>query len=259
MALLDQNGQSGRRFGDRPCRYRCVPQHPAPTARSSWGPASHGVGPSRVRRCRGHCRNWITVTKDLTGIAAGTTLTLYFDLLGFGATSSSVTVNVRRSKNQAPERARRCRGTCRRPARAESVTAAFTDVDANGHLHVCRRTTTDGTKGTVIKINNDGTFTYDPNGAFYQALKARAIFRNGSIPLYRDSMRRVRRRRQLSWSSPFMARTRRRPRRKSLPPRRSTALRFPSRPRSRDVDSGDTRTFTIDTTTATWTKGQGQQ
>ena len=41
----------------------------------------------------------ITVTEDLSGIAAGTTLTLYFDLLGFGAADSSVTVNVSRQRS----------------------------------------------------------------------------------------------------------------------------------------------------------------
>src|SRR5262249_52277472 len=41
-----------------------------------------------------------TVIEDLSGVAAGTQLTLYFDLLGFGAANSSVTVHI--GANTAP-------------------------------------------------------------------------------------------------------------------------------------------------------------
>ena len=110
----------------------------------------------------------ITVTEDLSGVAAGTTLTLYFDLLGFGAANSSVTVEV--LPDQAPV-AQNLTASAQEDGPAATVTASFTDPDV-GDTHTFSIDNT-GTKGKVTD-NGNGTFSYDPNGAF-ESLKKDAI------------------------------------------------------------------------------------
>ncbi|MEI9924472.1 MAG: VCBS domain-containing protein [Bradyrhizobium sp.] len=113
----------------------------------------------------------ITVTEDLSGVAVGTTLTLYFDLIGFGSPDSSVTVNVSPSQTQALD-AHNITANVQETGPAQLIAASFSDADANGAHSFTIDKQTDGTKGTVIN-NGDGTFTYDPNHAF-DSLKAGA-------------------------------------------------------------------------------------
>ena len=103
-----------------------------------------------------------TVTEDLTGIAPGTQLTLYFDLLGFGAATSSVSIST--GANNAPV-ASPVSDTVQEHGPAKTVSGSYTDADTNDTHAFAVDTTTDATKGSVTN-NNDGTFTYDPNGAF---------------------------------------------------------------------------------------------
>jgi VCBS repeat-containing protein len=105
------------------------------------------------------------VTIDLTGIAAGTSVKLYFDLLGLGNKGSRIVVdNVQllNGTNTAPS------------AVADTVTATTgvplqidvvaNDTDAEGD-HLTPSLVSTALNGTVV-LNGDGTFTYTANAGF---------------------------------------------------------------------------------------------
>ncbi|MGD4086921.1 Ig-like domain-containing protein, partial [Xanthomonas citri pv. citri] len=112
---------------------------------------------------------------DVSGIAAGTAVSLYFDLLGFGASTSAATISdvhfIGEGANTAPV-AGKVTADVQETDPATAITASFVDPDANDTFTFAIDTTTDHTKGIVIN-NGDGTFSYDPNGAF-ASLKAGA-------------------------------------------------------------------------------------
>ncbi|HMY50495.1 MAG TPA: Ig-like domain-containing protein [Rhodocyclaceae bacterium] len=112
----------------------------------------------------------ITVSIDLTGVAAGTTVTLYFDLLGFGEAASSVTVdNVRLLKVGEVED---------QPPVANADTAAV-DEDASVLVNVLANDTdpegkaltlvsADGATHGAVTLEN-GQVRYTPSANYFGA------------------------------------------------------------------------------------------
>ncbi len=116
----------------------------------------------------------MTVTIDLTGVEAGTVVRLYFDLLGFGALGSAVTVDDVQFTDAGPVNTAPVASDVTTLALEDGpavvVAAIYSDADdADIHTFAINNT---GTKGKVTN-NGDGSFTYDPNGAF-EKLKAGA-------------------------------------------------------------------------------------
>src|SRR5207244_7854302 len=101
------------------------------------------------------------------GLKAGATATdtFRYTVTDGSQVSSTATVTITiNGENDAPV-AKDIATSVQEHGPAKSITASFTDPD-NGDSHTFSvDTTTDGTKGKVTD-NGDGTFTYDPNGAF---------------------------------------------------------------------------------------------
>ena len=105
----------------------------------------------------------ITITKDVSALPAGTQLTLYLDLLGFGPAQSSLTVDVAGvAADTAPVAADIAIQVYANDP-AKTIGARYTDPDV-GDAHSFSINTT-GTLGIVIN-NSDGTFSYAPGEAF---------------------------------------------------------------------------------------------
>src|SRR5262249_2764649 len=111
----------------------------------------------------------LTVTLDLTGVTPGTLARLHFDLIGFGAVESSVTVQRFRltgpAHNQPPEAHADAyevdqRATLTVPA--ARVLANDTDPD-NDTLHAVVAT---GPAHGTLDLRDDGSFTYVPDPLF---------------------------------------------------------------------------------------------
>jgi VCBS repeat-containing protein len=110
----------------------------------------------------------VTVSVDLTGVEAGTPLRLYFDLIGAGPLGSEVKVSnlqLHTGVTSLPPAASDVAGAVLELGPAVTVSASYTDPNVGDTPSFSIDTTTDATKGKVTN-NGDGTFTYDPNGAF---------------------------------------------------------------------------------------------
>jgi DNA-binding beta-propeller fold protein YncE len=108
----------------------------------------------------------ITVTLDLTGVQDGIAATLYFDLLGFSATASSLTIDgirVLTADNEAPS-------ALDDPATTAEDTAVTIDVVANDADDESDTLTpvivTGPAHGTAV-VNSDRTVTYTPNPNYF--------------------------------------------------------------------------------------------
>jgi VCBS repeat-containing protein len=113
----------------------------------------------------------VTVDVDLSGVAAGSPLRLYFDLIGFGPAGSEVKIsNVQLLTNTGATTASDVSGAAYEHGPSVTLAASYSDPIANDTPLFAIDTTTDATKGKVTD-NGDGTFAYDPNGAF-QSLRA---------------------------------------------------------------------------------------
>ncbi len=115
----------------------------------------------------------ITITKDVSALPAGTQLTLYLDLLGFGPSQSSLTVDVGGvAANTAPVATDIAIQVYANDP-AKTISARYTDPDV-GDAHSVSLNTT-GTLG-VVTNNGDGTFSYAPGVAFqHLALGSKAF------------------------------------------------------------------------------------
>jgi VCBS repeat-containing protein len=110
----------------------------------------------------------VTVDVDLSGVAAGTPLRLYFDLLGSGPAQSEVkigNVHLLTAGGDTPPVASDVAGTVLEQGPATTVSASYTDPDAGDTHTFSVDLASDHTKGKVTN-NGDGSFSYDPNGAF---------------------------------------------------------------------------------------------
>ena len=106
------------------------------------------------------------------GLKAGATATDKFRYTvtdGSGASSTATVTIAITGENDAPA-AQDVAANVRKHGPAKSVTASFTDPDVGDTHSFSIDAATDATKGKVTN-NGDGTFTYDPNGAFI-SLKA---------------------------------------------------------------------------------------
>jgi VCBS repeat-containing protein len=109
----------------------------------------------------------VTVDVDLSGIAAGTPLRLYFDLLGAGPAQSEVeigNVHLTAGGDTTPV-ASDVTGTVLEHGPATTVAASYVDPDVGDTHTFSVDLASDQTKGKVTN-NGDGSFSYDPNGAF---------------------------------------------------------------------------------------------
>ena len=88
---------------------------------------------------------------------------------GSGASSTATVTITITGQNDAPVAAN-VSGAVQEHGPATTVTASYTDPDLGDTHTFGLDLTSDGTKGKVTN-NGDGTFTYDPNGAF-ESLRA---------------------------------------------------------------------------------------
>ncbi|MGH8665118.1 MAG: cadherin-like domain-containing protein, partial [Burkholderiales bacterium] len=109
----------------------------------------------------------ITVSLDLAGVSAGHALTLYFDLLGFGATGSAVTIdNVRfltEGGNAVPVAEDDTAAVAEDASVAIDLLANDTDVDGDA---LAVEIVTGPEHGSAI-VEADGTVTYTPQANFF--------------------------------------------------------------------------------------------
>ncbi|MCC5615423.1 PKD domain-containing protein [Nostoc sp. CHAB 5836] len=109
----------------------------------------------------------LTFKVDLTGIQAGTTATLYFDLLGFGAKDAKVVLdNVILLDNDfiAPV-ANNDRATTNQ-TQPVTINILRNDTDADSSINPTTLTIQTNPSNGAIAIKGDGTVTYTPNPTF---------------------------------------------------------------------------------------------
>jgi YD repeat-containing protein/VCBS repeat-containing protein len=127
------------------------------------------VGP-QVKLSGGSFDSPVTVTLDVSGIQAGTSVTLYFDLLGFGPATSSVRISdvqLLSQENQPPVATDDSysvneNGTLTVPA-AQGVLANDSDAE-NDPLHAVL---VSGPAHGTLSLQADGSFTYTPSADFF--------------------------------------------------------------------------------------------
>ena len=105
----------------------------------------------------------LVITKDVSALPAGTSLTLYLDLLGFGPAQSSLTVNVGSAVQDHAPVAPDVALTLAADASATTIKPQVSDPDPDDTLTVKLDAT--GAKGSLVD-NGDGTFRYTPGPAF---------------------------------------------------------------------------------------------
>jgi VCBS repeat-containing protein len=124
----------------------------------------------------------LIVTVNLSGIAAGTPIRLYFDLLGFGSADSKVTVSnlafVTPGAHDGPVAVADRLTTDEDSVLTVSAQAGLLtndlDLDEGGSFSL---TAVNGSavsvgqsialaSGALLRVNADGSFSYDPNGRF---------------------------------------------------------------------------------------------
>ncbi len=127
----------------------------------------------------------MTLMVRFTGLTAGETAQDTFRYTvkdGSGATSTATVTITITGENDAPV-AKDITGAVMEHGPATTVAASYIDPDNGDTRSFTVDVATNATKGTVVN-NGDGTFSYDPHGAFI-GLKAGET-RAGYVPLYRD-------------------------------------------------------------------------
>ena len=108
----------------------------------------------------------VEVAVDLSGVAPGTPVELYFELLGFGAANSTISISDVQLLS-----------TLTQPPVANNASiAAFENQPVTIDLHAdafdsqnlaLTMSIVDGPKSGTLTQNTDGTYTYSPNPSFY--------------------------------------------------------------------------------------------
>jgi len=108
----------------------------------------------------------MTFKVDLSGIQAGTTATLYFDLLGFGNRDAKVTVDDVQLLNNDPVPPVANNDTASTDAGLPVVINVQANDTSNQTIDPTSiAITTNPTQGTIV-VNKDGTLAYTPNNNF---------------------------------------------------------------------------------------------